>query len=302
VRYIRRRALAPFLVASCVLLDGCTKKSPSKEAPHAKTPAWSVVTNGIDVNGGWSKDAALRAFALAVAPLPGVDVPPADDSVPDCSVPVIAAIAPHLASLTPEQRKIVTESFVPPRTLPVRNAVFYAAGVTVQPAFEEALQATRTFFNRPLRVDVVVDVAPRLPGRLGRFGGSTTSWCPRPGVAQTDPLAPEQRCAVAFEQGCGAQPPAQCACKITLHPPVGDGVASLLAHELTHCYEMESFTGPAWDFNRDPKTAWYLEGYASWVEWKLYPARVQSKWRFLNYLEGGENEQGRYFSVFFTPY
>jgi hypothetical protein len=68
--------------------------------------AWDAEIAKVDENGQRPLDSALRLFAMAFGPLPGVDAPPPGEPIGSAS-PAVRAIRAHRAELTDEQRAAV---------------------------------------------------------------------------------------------------------------------------------------------------------------------------------------------------
>lgn len=297
---LRQRSLGPaLLLLFLAALVGCRWFRKGDAAEDSGPKAWSVVTSGIDKEGNWSKDAALRAFALGIAPVPGVDVPRADDSVPECAVPTLAALRPHLGTLTPEQKRAIHAASGIEKAPRVTNAIFYSPEVTSRAEFERAIQLTKAFFGRSLQRNVVVLRRASLGTSYAPHPvASASSLCARPTAS---PSGIAETCVVGFDADCGtSQRMAECSCVVAIHQ--GAPATEVFVHELVHCYEMEAFNGMAAQFQSDAKMAWYVEGYAEWARWKMMPEVEQVRRHLGIYLEGGDGTEGQRFSAIFTPY
>src|SRR5688572_2194658 len=79
---------------------GLTSPGPAAGAPQWEPQtAWERAVVDVDVNGEYSKDAALRLFATAFGPLPGVDVKQDLRGVEDRTL-AVEAVDRHRAELT----------------------------------------------------------------------------------------------------------------------------------------------------------------------------------------------------------
>src|SRR5688500_18395139 len=105
----RRRLLvrvATTLMLAALLGSCAPPASPAASGWIAKWEprnAWERALDAIDpTTGTFAKDDALRLFATAFGPLPGVDVPQDLTGITDRTI-AIAAVMNHADALTPEQ-------------------------------------------------------------------------------------------------------------------------------------------------------------------------------------------------------
>lgn len=245
------------------LTAGCKRNKPSPDASAGATPkgpgAWSVVAKGVAEDGTLSNEAVLKAFALTVAPLPGVDVPPVDSSVPFCGASAVREALARLDKFPPAQREAITRALEGEGAPGKANALTFSSprAERYRPEIERAQVWLARFLGRP-QLDVRVEWTPILP--RGPGGGvvfaNARPWCPRrPGAS------PENR--ADFREATATEDTSGCMCLVRV-ASAADQVSSagklyeILLHELTHCHQYKVQRGfPA---------AFVNEGHATWVQ------------------------------------
>ncbi len=301
-------ALAALVAATGLL--ACKKRPSPAAVPPVDTgpPAWAQVERGIDAQGTFSRDAALAAFAQSVAPLPGVSVPPRDDSVPSCGTPAVAEVYRHFGSLTEAQRAAVRGALQPsrPSSATKNELVFRLPEDAARRAFEEAQRKVSALLG-PLRRRVVVGTTPSRPEpprppdagpvrQDGRIAATAFFWCNRPGVRETDPLSPAEH--MTEHEAPADADLSGCDHLVLVTVPYGTPeLEEVLAHELVHLYQAERFTGrrSGWYPNG---TGWAIEGYPTWLGAKLYPHGYEQR-ALSRYVQG--DASGR-FALLASPY
>jgi len=116
---IRRRAslatrglVAVLLVVACA--PAATPSPSGWVAQWEPRTAWERALNAIDPStGNFAKDDALRLFATAFGPLPGVDVQQDLTGITDRTI-AISAVMAHRDELTPEQLSAIDAAIAPP--------------------------------------------------------------------------------------------------------------------------------------------------------------------------------------------
>jgi hypothetical protein len=108
-----RSALTLVVSVLLVLSAGCTRTS---ETPRKPGPSvWDTTLEEIGDDGTVSLATALKAFALAIAPLPGVSVPDTERTIVSGTIAVNWVLA-HWAELTPDQQNAVEAALNGPVT------------------------------------------------------------------------------------------------------------------------------------------------------------------------------------------
>ncbi len=241
---------------------GCKRAKPGADAGDAGTAgpaAWSVVAEAVAEDGTLSDQAVLKAFALTVAPLPGVVVPPVDASVPRCGSAALREAIARKDKLPPAQRdaiqKVLDGDGAPS---PTRNAVHFE-GPTAEryrPEIESIQAWLARFLGRP-PLELRVEYTPVLPrGATGaEVFASARPLCPRRAGA-----APQNR--ADYRDATDTEDTSGCICLVRVSRAAdqrsADGMREILLHELTHCHQYKVQRGfPA---------AYVNEGHAMWVQ------------------------------------
>jgi len=268
---LARRAfpLAALVVtlAACGRVESCRNRvaGGAADAGPKGPPAWSVVTEGIGEDGVWSDAALTKAFAMTVAPLPGVDVPPADESVPFCRGSMLRQLEARVDRLPPAQRDAVKKALAddaPPQ--PVQNAIAMA-DPAVAPHRESVARANAwvaRFLGRP-EVDVRVESIGVIPSASGRgtVYADASPICPRRDGANIERRAD-------YRSPGPTEDMRQCACRVRLTRagrslPSSHQLFEVLVHELTHCHQFRHQ-------DRGYGSDWVAEGHAMWVQSRAF--------------------------------
>jgi len=266
----RRAAVAVALVltvGACARVESCRKTAATTDAgvdAGSKPAAWSVVAQGIGDDGAWSDDALTKAFAMTFAPIPGVEVPPADESVPFCRGIVVRMMEERADKLPPAQRdavkKALSEEAPPP---PTQNAIAFADTTAAQlrTEVERANAWVARFLGRP-EVDVRVESTGVIPNNgRGVIYADAYPMCPR--VASPDlGRRADYRIAGAREDT------RTCACRLRIaragrELPSRGRLFEVLVHELTHCHQFRHQ-------DRGYGGDWVAEGHAVWVQSRAF--------------------------------
>jgi hypothetical protein len=275
-------------LAIAVIVAGCASAgTPQSAAPGSAAPsgpasgsinaspppppeprnAWERALFDTDDHGDYTTDAALRLFATAFGPLPGVDVQADVTGIHDRTV-AIDAVRRHWAELSAAQRTAVEAAIatpegakhlsIPPasgllttaaleqpsdgRSARIQQAVDSTASLVTEwaPKFRQEI-AGHIGFDVPGVIDLAYDVPTLTPVGNPKgvvYGDAEPSW---PGGT--------------FGQ-----------CHLNLYSSVNEedtaGILDTLAHELFHCFQFAGYGGLA-AYTQAPR--WVLEGQADWV-------------------------------------
>ena len=241
--------------------------SPGDQSPYAQLFAQ------VGPNGEVTKEMALEAFSLAIAPLPGVTVPTGPDPQPweqaDGTF-AIDWIQPYLDQITPEQKSAVDAALAAPPNTPIvsdsgaRSPSFVLADASNYTTDASILSDARakemtlagpsgtglkfdySLIINPTQVDAGEALAYTSPG-IEKFADNTTKpYC----EIHVNPLL------VSLSQA---------------HP---EFVQASLAHEMWHCIQ-NAYVGGA----KLTAPSWIVEGQAEWVGETLYaPTAIGASW------------------------
>ena len=241
--------------------------SPGDQSPYAQLFAQ------VGPNGEVTKEMALEAFSLAIAPLPGVTVPSGPDPQPyeraDGTF-AIDWIQPFLDQITPDQKSAVDAALGAPPSTPIvsdsgaRSGSFTLADASDYTADASILSDAKTkelalagssatglkfdysLIINPTQVDAGEALAYTSPG-YEKFADNTTKpYC----EIHVNPLL------VSLSQA---------------HP---EFTQASLAHEMWHCIQ-NAYVGGA----KLTAPSWIVEGQAEWVGETLYaPTAIGASW------------------------
>ncbi len=233
--------------------------------------AWGQALRDIDPDGGRSRELALRLFAIAFGPLPGVDAPTDRRGVRSASI-AVRAIDAHRDELTPEQQTAVdaylttpadaveitiqpVQAGTPPTVAQARIAMVGGRGAIVPGAAPE-----------PAVVKAVTDAAngfrTQFAGLLGADvpGTITVTLTGVPG--EDDDLGYAR---VQWKDGAYA------GCRIELTSSAGSEavlIVNTVAHEVFHCFQARDYQRADWG----PAPDWVIEGGAEWAAATVAPS------------------------------
>ena len=237
---------------------------------YEPTTAWERVLSGIERNGQVPLETAMAAFSLAVAPLPGVEVPPGEPEFIGSGSGPIRWVLGHWDELTDEQRAAVTAHLTagePSFTIvagrssgliasidgrppgPMKPSLD-AAQEEVESAVQEAIATIEGKLGRALLLTTFTGASRRIPVEVVFDVPSTEIW------AETAALDAFGQPAVT-----GQMSVCQIGFTAAMSQLTGPDLVAIASHEVFHCYqyaldalEVVFRTGP-----------WLHEGSAAWV-------------------------------------
>jgi hypothetical protein len=244
--------VAVVLLAVAVGVNTVLPGAASPSAAPDTESAYAKLFDQVGPNGEVTKEIALEAFALAIAPLPGI-TPPTGAPVQEYErldgTFAIDWIRPYIDELPPAQKQVVM-------------SVVAAPGGP-----QNSLQSSQT--RQPMvilasdnpYVDAAAAAVPVIAGHLGRTLG--LSW--NVVIDTTQPQGSENEFAITYSTwfplyGSGA-------CDIHVHPLLVSSndpavVKATMAHEVFHCFQNDWFDKHG-GFRALPK--WIIEGQAEWA-------------------------------------
>lgn len=257
--------LVALLVAACSAAAAPTvpagSPGPSTRVEQwAPQTAWERAIVTIDPDTGtFSREDALRLFATAYGPLPGVEAEQDLRGVFSRTI-AISAVGQHRESLTEAQRAAIDAYLTPPaEAITIEVPPIAALGpwrlVQANPGLEQAI--------RDLAEEVRIDIAAKMGGDFDGF--MKVSFIPRP--ADVEPIDG------VYPNG-GAQPQylsgAFVGCQITIYDEAtaqsGLQITALMTHETFHCFQQAIHKTQA---VHDAAPKWISEGQATWVGLEL---------------------------------
>ena len=199
-----------------------------------------------------TKETALEAFSLAIAPLPGVTVPtgtPPTDAEREDGTFAIDWLRPYMNQLTPDQTAAVDAAF---------GITISASGGSPAPG-QSGMNAVLVSDNP--YVDAVNAAIPTIAARLGR--NVDLKW--NVVIDSTQPQDSPNEFAITYTTwfpGYGSG-----GCKIHVHPLLTDAndpavVNATMAHEIFHCFQNDWFDKNGGWRKLAP---WIIEGQAEWA-------------------------------------
>ena len=279
------RAVVVFVVlcsmAGCASVSPVTSPSASESSTTAdESSDLHQLLNQVGADGSVSMDTALQAFALAIAPLPGV-TPPSGPPAPvyeqlDGTF-AIDWLTPYLDDITPDQKAAVMAALTPASdALVIQPTDTPPAAPDASPngaVPRDALAAGPGFVadtgNDPLYFDLVAWAKPLIAAKLGRglhlpvkITVNSTQKESKNYLAYTNPeLSPG-----------GTQ---MTGCDIFVNPALAvtraantSLIRQAIAHETFHCFqlELEFGTGHLTFYKaKNPRFSWIIEGQAQWA-------------------------------------
>ena len=259
----RRRALLALLavvVALGALLvafrltSGPGTAAVTATAPSTTTSSYAALFAQIRPDGTVSKETALEAFALAIAPLPGVTPPSGAAPTPTERLDgtfAIDWIRPYLDDLTPAQKAVVDAAIAPDPNAPIHPPTssldrfpVVLADATSTKAYESligsAIPVIATKLGRTLHLGWSVTLNTTQEESASTFAVTYATWFPLRGYS---------------------------ACSIHVNPLLANStdapvVSATMAHEIFHCFQYDWFDQHG-GFKQLPE--WIIEGQAEWV-------------------------------------
>jgi hypothetical protein len=206
----------------------------------------------IQPDGTVSKETALEAFALAIAPLPGVTPPSGPDPLPyerDDGTFAIEWLRPYMEDLTPDQKAVVGAALG--ITIPASGA----GPTSSQPRAAAQLASDNQY------VDAVNAAQPTIAAKLGR--SLNLSWSVV--VDATQPQGSPSEFAITYTSWFPLY--GSSSCTIHVHPLLVNAsdpavVKATMAHELFHCFQYDWFDQHG-GYRKLPD--WIIEGQAEWA-------------------------------------
>jgi hypothetical protein len=258
---------------------GTATPSPSSSASSSAEPSaatltpWESELLNDGPNGERTAQSALRLFAMAYGPLPGIDVPDDPGFIASGSLAARDVYA-HFSDYTDEQRAAIDARLTPRTGLPTvdvgptsvagpRIAGVRRPAVLPEASPDEALQLVSSAVH-DARVAIEAKLGLQLPGTIHVIMDSS----------QSHPLAGTK---ATFEDDLYND------CTIWFYSRIPDAdpglIRNVAAHEVFHCFEaagLGTYTAQAW---RDAPD-WWVEGGAQWVGDGFGPPPVQADfWR-----------------------
>jgi len=237
----------------------------SSPATVARPTAWQRVLGEIGPDGQISTATALRAFALAFGPLPGVTVPGGEVGVIRSGSGALRWLVNHWTEITAAQRsaaiRLVPE-LVGLASGPAPSASVGSSLVAAAPT-HPASYYTAIAKSTAAEITKHVDVVLGLDLKASEAAVQPTS------AAETE----VSNAAGGFRGGAAAK----CVIKISAagaaYPP--DDFQNLIAHEVWHCFQGQVLGVDAyWS-----RQSWIVEGEAEWVGDTLSPgSRPDTQW------------------------
>jgi von Willebrand factor type D domain len=213
--------------------------------------AWERTLDGIRPDGSITPQLALRAFAIAYGPLPGVKRPPGPLGVPDTGTDAIALVASVWERLTRAQQAAIE------RAVGARHA-------PGSPLQGRSAEAGGTLTEDPLLTGLAKKYADYYSARM-------PSPVPVMKVYKTsEDFGPEAHTVGVDAAGNWASgaPTASCVIRVApkgmalLKNPTGaKAFEYVVAHEVFHCFQFMMYTGT--------RVPWLREGLADWASYRV---------------------------------
>jgi hypothetical protein len=280
VSTVLSRALlgALLLVSACSAHAGPSGGSPTR--PAGPDP-WQQVTSGVGDDGRLDAQTALKAFALAVGPVPGATRPAGRTTAIPSGTLAVASVFGHWADYNPDQRTAILTA-LGATTAHNAPAVYRLPTGPKAPAADPnvACLAADSAGAEPYRSELTA-IEPEITAHLGR-----PLTIPVHLAVNTKDLED----ALMYTWSCVGTKPAGAGkvtgCTIHINPKsVGgafapDEVRTFLVHELMHCYLNDKFGGA---YVAMP--AWYVEGAPTWVMEQLGASATRLGGMWQDYLD-----------------
>jgi hypothetical protein len=220
--------------------------------------AWQRAVDAVDADGKYSKDAALKLFAIAFGGMPGVELPATPSGAVRSGTIALRAVLAHLGELTDAQRARIDEI----RAVPGDSAgvpivlSLSGAGHANAPAIPPVSDGERNLIKAKalqLRQDIKARVGTDIPGDMSIVFDPRERLDPVTGKPNAVGLA-----VTNFRAG------KYTGCVIHLYPATfknGANVVTTLAHEMIHCFQGAIAADEYW---YTAASQWAYEGSAEW--------------------------------------
>ncbi len=287
---LRSLAAIGLTIASCATAAPTPPLASQSAAPSPApwTSSYGRLFAQVEDDGSVTKEMALQAFSLAIAPLPGVELPPADEPPLYERVEgtfAIRWVQRYYDELTPEQKAVVDTALTPaadsvviepPTEGSTRHSVALvafdtsAADPSADPATFFVTTATAAMgviaveLHRPLAMNVGVQV--NAVHQHAKASALAYAWL------AAGPLGKPQ-CQIAIEP------------ELLSYDPVAQKVT--VAHEVFHCFQFDLYRKKGSSHANVPD--WLIEGQAEWAGEAIFgPSVVGHDW-WERYLESPGN-------------
>lgn len=251
------------IVVLTLLLGACNGASPAVQSTPSPSPvptAWDTVLDRMGEGGRVDLETAMQAFSLAVAPLPGVELP---DGTPGGMFEATLAVdwlVDHLEELTPEQRA-AAEPWITPPPLPA-GRTGSAVGTVVEAAFTRDNAALESAYLALLNEEAA---------QISTLLGGVALELPTSVSLNTVPAGPQGSNGRAYAytralDANGGKVGKAVRCHVFIDPR-GQGTSGvdlemIMAHEAFHCFQAQAYKSVT-ALLAAPK--WLIEGQATWV-------------------------------------
>ena len=273
-----RRSVATLWLALAVTLSACgggsgavPQATPSPRPAFTENAAWVGLLDQIKADGTVDTETALKAFALAFGPLPGVQVARDGGPIMDGSA-ALRWLVGHWNDISADQRtaarRLVPElaGLVTPTADRPGDVVATGTVLAAEYAASRATPSARgDLFYTVLAMQLADEIARHLPP------GQRLTIPVKASVGGPDAREALMDTGVYNAQGGYTGDAARCSIRVSASGDrlTGDDLYGVMAHEVWHCYEgalggLDHY----WSFSRP---SWVVEGEAEWVGASLYP-------------------------------
>jgi hypothetical protein len=269
---LRSRSAASVLVVLALLAAGCTSGVKDSDSSGSKTPsatqpsAWDHVLSEIGPNGQVSKSMALRAFSVAIGPLPGVSLPAGEAGDIRSGSAAVRWLHAHWSEITPAQRaaavRLVPELGIGP-------------GGTASPAsFTQGDAVAKPIHPSSYYLEIAKSKAVLITAALGGEPRLKLDLEVAEGAMQKDTSAAET--SVVGADGGRSDTTSRCVIRVGPHGADQDEdiVNNILAHEVWHCFQGQVLGVDAYA----TYPSWIIEGGAQWVGDTIAPTLSPDRW------------------------
>jgi len=282
------RAVALFMMALVLLgTASCRGSSTPETEPTSPPPppqsAYDMVLDRVKPDGTVDTATALAAFSLAIAPLPGVTMPPGPRMLIESGTAAVTWTLAHWDDLSADQQRAVVAALKgPPGTN--RPAVYRASGSRVDPDLPcQTADSPDAAPLRPALDTAIRDIATHLGRRL------TIPVYLSMNKAQQEDLdtgEPTRMYTYPCEKTSVNNVGKPDGCTIHVNPLAMSGEytdhdrVAFLAHEAMHCYLDDKF-GAAYGV----VPPWLQEGIPIWVQTALAGGDTRATYYWHKYLK-----------------